>query len=451
VSEAILAQPSPGGEEGAILASRIRRAKPLRGRELVVTLARAMSFAVVAAVMLLESDLATVPMTPIVVLTTLYGILWATEIEVGEAMLVPVVVGLMPLLFLVPPGLAPVIAVVGAVGADLVPSSRSLRRALYAVATCWTIIPPALVVWACGQPTEGTAFLGTAAAAVLAYVVADNLNNAVNLQGGLGAPFEETVRTARSNLIDLLIAPFAVALAAASFVFTYAFLAALPLVAFFRLIARERASRVEAANELASAYRGTALLLSTVIDADDGYTGYHSRGVVGLAASVATELRLSERDVRLTEFAGLLHDVGKIRIPNAIINKPGPLTPEEWEIVRRHPSDGADMLEGVGGFLAEVGQIVRFHHERWDGSGYPEGRFGPTIPQIARIIAVCDAFSAITTDRAYRPGRSVNEALGEIHACAGTQFDPAVVQALVVVAGRELGATVELPPLTQAA
>jgi HD-GYP domain-containing protein (c-di-GMP phosphodiesterase class II) len=396
-------------------------------------------------------DLTHVRVAQLVALGLLYAILWGTEIEVGEATLVPNLVGLVPLLFLAPPGLVPTVAAIAALVADCTPSSRSVRRALHAVASCWPTIPAALVVWAFGQPTAGNKFVLVACLAVATYVFADAINMAIGLQAGLGSPFQETVRAVRSSLIDFLIAPFGIALAAASFVVGYAFLAAIPLVAFFRLMARERASRVDSAVELASAYRGTALLLSTVIDADDGYTGYHSRGVVGLAASVATEMRMSDRDIRLTEFAGLLHDVGKIRIPNAIINKPGPLTPEEWEIVRRHPADGADMLEGVGGFLADVGAIVRFHHERWDGSGYPEGRSGDAIPPIARIIAVCDAFSAITTDRAYRPGRSVDEALGEIHACAGTQFDPAVVQALVAVAIRELGATVVLETFERAA
>jgi HD-GYP domain-containing protein (c-di-GMP phosphodiesterase class II) len=422
----------------------------MHGRELVVTLSRAGSFAVIALLMAAMAPNDGLDLE-LVLLGAVYGVFWTTEIEIGEVTFVPNLMGLVPLLFLVPPGVVPAVAGLAALIADSIPPARSTRRALHALASSWATIPAALVVLWAGQPTSGAAMALVGAAAVAAYVITDAVNTAITIQAGFGSPLSETIRGMRTGLVDLMIAPFAIALAAASIVIPYAFLTALSLVAFFRVMGRERASRVDAAVELASAYRGTALLLSTVIDADDGYTGYHSRGVVGLAASVATEMRLTDRDVRLTEFAGLLHDVGKIRIPNAIINKPGPLTPEEWEIVRRHPADGADMLEGVGGFLADVGLIVRFHHERWDGSGYPEGRSGGEIPQIARIIAVCDAFSAITTDRAYRPGRSVNEALGEIHACAGTQFDPAVVQALVAVAARELGATVELPPLTQAA
>ena len=103
-------------------------------------------------------------------------------------------------------------------------------------------------------------------------------------------------------------------------------------------LTRERRARVDKASELSHAYRGTALLLGSVIDADDGYTGYHSRGVVELAVAVADQLGLGDRARQLTEFAALLHDVGKIKVPKEIINKPGPLTPDEWDVVRRHPA-----------------------------------------------------------------------------------------------------------------
>ena len=219
--------------------------------------------------------------------------------------------------------------------------------------------------------------------------------------------------------------------------FRYAFAIPMLLALASAALTRERRARVDKAAELSHAYRGTALLLGSVIDADDGYTGYHSRGVVELAVAVADQLGLGDRARQLTEFAALLHDVGKIKVPKEIINKPGPLTPDEWDVVRRHPGDGADMLNGVGGFLAEVGDIVRHHHERWDGDGYPEGLKGDEIPVIARIVAACDAFSAITTDRAYRRGRPIAEAIEELRRSAGTQFDPAVIDALCRVIGRE--------------
>ena len=182
--------------------------------------------------------------------------------------------------------------------------------------------------------------------------------------------------------------------------------------------------------ELGHAYRGTALLLGDVVEADDAYTGSHSRDVVTLVVAVADELALPPEERRRAEFAALLHDVGKVRVPGEIINKPGPLTPEERAIVELHTIDGERMLEQVGGLLAEVGRIVRSCHERWDGAGYPDGLAGEEIPLAARIVCCCDAFSAMTTDRPYRRARSREAALDELHACSGTQFDPRVVEAL---------------------
>src|SRR5205823_6458 len=134
------------------------------------------------------------------------------------------------------------------------------------------------------------------------------------------------------------------------------------------------------------------------------------------------------RDAELT---ALLHDVGKVKVPKEIINKPGKLTPEERAILDRHTIDGQEMLERVGGLLGHVGRLVRSCHERWDGGGYPDGLAGDAIPLVSRIVCACDAYSAMTTDRAYRKAMSREEALAELERCAGTQFDPAVVEALV--------------------
>jgi putative nucleotidyltransferase with HDIG domain len=199
---------------------------------------------------------------------------------------------------------------------------------------------------------------------------------------------------------------------------------------------RERVARFDSLGELSAAYRGTALLLGNMIGADDAYTASHSRGVVDMARAVAAAVGLhDEASVRHIEFAALLHDIGKTRIPKSILNKPGSLTKAEWELMRQHPAIGAEMLEGVGGLLAEVALPVRHHHERWDGTGYPDGLSGDAIPIIARVISACDTFDAITTDRPYRSGRSAAEAIEELWRCAGTQLDPAVVAAVVAVVG----------------
>jgi len=213
-----------------------------------------------------------------------------------------------------------------------------------------------------------------------------------------------------------------------------AVLGLLPLVAVLGEFARERTNRLEQAFQLSNAYRGTAQLMGDVLEADDAYTGgEHTQGVVGLAVAVGTSLGLRPAEMRDVEFGALLHDVGKLRVPNAIINKPGSLSDEEWEVVRQHPVYGQEMLERVGGTLAQAGRIVRSHHERWDGAGYPDGLKGEEIPIAARIVTVCDSYSAMTTKRSYSRGRTQPEAIAELRRCAGTQFDPAVVDALEAV------------------
>lgn len=213
-----------------------------------------------------------------------------------------------------------------------------------------------------------------------------------------------------------------------------ALLGLIPLVAVLGEFARERTDRLEQAFQLSNAYRGTAQLMGDVLEADDAYTGgEHTQGVVEMAVAVGAQLGLGPADMRDVEFGALLHDVGKLRIPNAIINKPGSLTDEEWAVVRQHPVFGQEMLERVGGALARAGRVVRAHHERWDGGGYPDGLRGEQIPVAARIVTVCDSYSAMTTARSYSTGRTQDDALAELRRCSATQFDPSVVDALHTV------------------
>jgi putative nucleotidyltransferase with HDIG domain len=199
------------------------------------------------------------------------------------------------------------------------------------------------------------------------------------------------------------------------------------------LFARERQQRMEETLSLSTAYRGTALLLGDVVEADHHYTGMHSRDVVELSIAVARQLGLDATQQRKAEFAALLHDVGKIRIPGSIINKPGPLDAQERALMETHTIEGEEMLKRVGGMLGHVGRLVRSCHEHWDGNGYPDKLVGEDIPLVARIVCVCDAFSAMTTDRPYRSARTPGEALAELKRCSGTQFDPQVVAALLRV------------------
>jgi HD-GYP domain-containing protein (c-di-GMP phosphodiesterase class II) len=207
----------------------------------------------------------------------------------------------------------------------------------------------------------------------------------------------------------------------------------LPLLLLARFFAKEREDRLTQALELSAAYRGTAFLLGDVVEADDAYTGEHSRDVVELTASVAERLDLDDRSRQLAELTALLHDVGKIKIPNEIINKEGPLTSEERAVVNTHTIEGERLLSQVGGLLTEVGHVVRSCHERYDGSGYPDGLAGPEIPIVARIVCCCDAFNAMITTRPYRAAMSVAEARAELLANRGTQFDPDVVDAVLAL------------------
>jgi HD-GYP domain-containing protein (c-di-GMP phosphodiesterase class II) len=236
--------------------------------------------------------------------------------------------------------------------------------------------------------------------------------------------------------VDSLLAPLGLLVAFATYAQPEALVLVLPVLLLFATFARERQHRIDNALELSTAYRGTAMLLGDVIEADDEYTGTHSRDVVDLVTAVADRLGLAPRERQLAEFAALLHDVGKVKIPSEIINKTGPLDDAEWEVMKTHTILGEQMLEPIGGLLGDVGLIVRSCHERWDGTGYPDRVAGEQIPLAARIVCACDAWSAMTTDRSYRKARSAPEAAAELLACAGTHFDPRVVDTLLaVVAG----------------
>ncbi len=296
----------------------------------------------------------------------------------------------------------------------------------------WHAVAPALVV---GLMAPGTPELGAwpvLVAALLAQFVADTVASLTRARLALGVPPELHLRLSlRYHALDAALAPLGLLAAITAADDPAVILLVLPLFAVLSVLGRERERRIRGAVALSDAYRGTALLLGEMLEADDQYTGgEHSKGVVALALLVGRELDLDATEERRLEFGALLHDVGKIRVPDEILNKPGPLTDAEWAIVRRHPEDGQRMLDRVGGALSEVGEIVRSHHERWDGGGYPDGLVGTDIPLGSRVISVCDAFSAMTTTRSYRPARPLDEALAELRACSGTQFDPRVVSAL---------------------
>jgi diguanylate cyclase (GGDEF)-like protein len=184
--------------------------------------------------------------------------------------------------------------------------------------------------------------------------------------------------------------------------------------------------------QLERAYLGTAQALVAALEAKDAYTAEHARSIVERAEQVGRRLGLDDPALRDLRFAAVFHDIGKIAVPEAILSKPGPLTPEEREIMERHTIAGEQILAPVE-FLAGVRVLVRHEHERWDGGGYPDKLAGEAIPIGSRIILACDALHAMTSDRPYRAALSLEEAVAELRRNAGTQFDPRVVEALLAV------------------
>lgn len=191
------------------------------------------------------------------------------------------------------------------------------------------------------------------------------------------------------------------------------------------------AAKVEEAQGSATAPQRDAIeALAVALLERDKYTGEHSEAVIEMSRAVARNLGLSAEGVERVRSAALLHDIGKVAIPDEILHKPGPLSDEEWKLMKQHPVIGERILRVLPG-LGSVARIVRHEHERWDGRGYPDGLAGDEIPLGSRIIIAADAYHAITSDRPYRAAKSHDDAVEELTRCAGSQFDPRVTQALI--------------------
>jgi HD-GYP domain-containing protein (c-di-GMP phosphodiesterase class II) len=369
-----------------------------------------------------------------------YALAYNVEFEVGPGLAPATQLVFVPMLFVLPLEVVPLSVAAGVMLGnvlELLEGRIRLERVLGRLGEACYSLGPVLVLVAAGAPAPGEAAVLVLLAALGAQFACDFAIATLHARIALGISPRLFIRDLLVAWgVDATLAPIGILAALAAADHPAAFLLVLPLAGLLRTFAGERRSRVDHALELSHAYRGTALLLGDVVEADDAYTGSHSRDVVSLSIAVAEELGLDSRGRRDTEFVALLHDVGKIRIPNEIINKPGPLTPEERAIVETHTVVGEEMLDRVGGVLGNVGSLVRSCHERYGGGGYPDGLVGDEIPLVARIVCCCDAYSAITTDRPYRAGRSAEEALEELRRCAGTQFDPGVVEALARVVAR---------------
>jgi ribonuclease P protein subunit RPR2 len=196
------------------------------------------------------------------------------------------------------------------------------------------------------------------------------------------------------------------------------------LEATLALREREAAARTR---ELRRSYEATVRALADAVEARDAYTGKHAERVAAYGLELARAHGMPSADEPQIEFGFLLHDVGKVAISDAILHKPGSLTSREREEMRRHPVIGEQIVRKID-FLAGARQVVRSHHERWDGGGYPDGLAGERIPLPARVFAVADAFDALTSDRPYRTASSFDEARSVIARSAGSHFDPDVVR-----------------------
>ena len=417
-----------------------RRSGPAARREAIVEAGSAMAFLLLAVALSRIADAPPAQWELTVASIVAIALASRVEFDVGAGFVTPLQLVFVPILFLTDPAWAPLIVVAGLILSRVVEAARGgsiVRHALIGTGNGWFTMGPALVLTIAGVDTLAWEHWPLYVLALASQFLGDTAAGMVREWLVLGVPPRLQLRMmGLVFLVDILLTPIGLLAALAGQDEPLAFLLVLPLAGLLAIFARERAARIDQAIELSKAYRGTALLLGDVISDDDEYTGEHSYGVIALALQIADEMGLDEDERRLVEFGALLHDVGKIGVPKEIINKAGPLDDEEWAIMKQHTVYGQQMLDKVGGSMTDVGVIVRASHERWDGKGYPDGTAGEDVPRAARIVAVADTFSAITTTRSYRKAQTPEAAIDELKRCAGTQFDPKVVEAAIAVLER---------------
>jgi HD-GYP domain-containing protein (c-di-GMP phosphodiesterase class II) len=430
---------SVDSDDGLVEESRARVVRALGTREFLPTFVTAAAFVATAAILLAWLPVKRVDagLGVTLALVLCYAVATRIQFEAGFGVAIPTQLVFVPMLFLAPLRTVPLLVVLGfflSTLPELVRGEWHVGRAagLHLVSG-WHAVGPVLVLAAFGAPSPTLRYLPVVALALVAQFALDFASSA--WRGvALGMSPASLIKTfGPAWLVDAALTPLGFALAYVCVGQPYAFVLGLPLMGLLAYFARERKARIDNALELSSAYRGTAFLLGDVVEADDAYTGLHSRDVVSLVTDVCDRLGVTGAERRDAEFAALLHDVGKIRIPAEIINKPGKLTDEEFAVIKTHTVEGEKLLAQVGGILGNVGRIVRSCHEDWDGTGYPDGLVGEQIPRVARIVRCCDAYSAMTTDRSYRKALPVPEAVAELQRCSGTDFDPTVVAALDAV------------------
>ena len=427
---------SDPGLQRLMVSSRVRLGEGLIERERVVELASAIAFLLVAlALVVVVEPTRQLDLGLAIAMTGLYALGTRVEFQMGATWTDPSQLMLVPMFFLLPTEMVPAFVAFGMLISrlpDYLSGGVHVDRAINRIADAIYSIAPTVVLLAAGATEPQWSLWPVfvlAFAAQLAFDAATTWLRIYFATGAVPAKLFDEVRA--TYLVDALLAPVGLLVAVEAARNPATILVAVPLFALVALFARERVARIESAFTLSSAYQGTAELLGEVLSTSDEYTGSHSRSVLVLAHQVAERLGLDELEIREVEYGSLLHDIGKLAIPNEIINKPGKLTPEEMDVMRTHTLKGAAMLARIGGVLGEAGHVIRGHHENFDGSGYPDGLRGEEIPIASRVISACDAFNAMTTDRPYRSAMSIDEAVVELRACSGTQFDPAVTEALI--------------------
>ncbi|MDQ3935819.1 MAG: HD-GYP domain-containing protein [Actinomycetota bacterium] len=413
-------------------------------RERIVASGIALTFAFAATIIAL-----TVPLNReadpvlLVSLVALLALARRVRFEVGTLEACIDQLAFIPMLLLAPLPLVPVLCAAAYVLErlpDILRGRMHVDRWLYFVGDAWHSIAMVAVIATLAPGSIDSSHVPVYALALAAQVTMSFAVVAVNdsLIHGFKAREIFTLSAAQGLRIDAALTPLAIVIAAAAESEPVALAGVVPFLWLIQLFSNERRERYAAALELNQAYRGTVMVLSDVVEAEDNYTASHCRSVVELAAAVADELGLGYEQRQELEIAALLHDVGKIAIPNEILNKPAKLTDEEFDLMKTHTIEGQALLDRVGGRLAKVGQIVRSCHERWDGRGYPDGLAGEEIPMAARIVFCCDAYSAMTTNRPYRQAMPRENAIAELRTNSGSQFEPRVVEALVTVVEADL-------------
>jgi putative nucleotidyltransferase with HDIG domain len=366
-----------------------------------------------------------------------YALAARIEFTSGAGYVIPTQLVFAPMLLLLPTPYVPLLVAAASVlssAVDCLRGELAPSRLLLSPADATFALGPAAVLVLGGAQLPAWAHLPVYAAALGAQMLVEFTAYVARARLFLGLSASDVLAELRlAYRVDALLFPIGLLAAIAAADAPIAALLVLTLLPLLRGFEQEREGRIQHSLELGRAYRGTALLLRDLLEEDDEYTGHHTEDVVELSVRVAEGMGVDEDTLRATEMGALLHDIGKIAVPDEIINKPGPLNDEEWAIMKTHTVEGERMLQQVGGLLSSVGVVVRASHERWDGGGYPDGLVGEAIPVAARIISACDAFNAMTTDRSYRKALPLEVAIGELHKHSGTQFAPEVVTALVAL------------------